>query len=66
MNKKLHHRRYIDRLYVSRMERRRGFIRFKMCVKKEENSLECYAKRHFKPLIFAVKISSTVPSENYT
>ena len=52
MNKELHPRSDIDRLYVSRMERRRGLTRCKMCVKTEENSLECYAKRHFKPLIF--------------
>ena len=39
MNKELHPRSYVDRLYVSRMEGGRRLIGCKMCVKAEENSL---------------------------
>ena len=39
LNKELHPRSYVDRLYVSRMERGRRLIGCKMCVKAEENSL---------------------------
>ena len=35
-----------------------------MCVKAEENSLGWYVKHHNEPLIVAVRISNTVPSEN--
>ena len=37
-----------------------------MCVKAEENSLKWYVKHHIEPLIVAVRISNTVPSENST
>ena len=37
-----------------------------MCVKAEKNSLGCYVKHHIEPLIAAVKISNTLPSENST
>ena len=66
MNKKLHLRTDADRLYVSRMEGGRGLIGCKMCVKAEKNSLGCYVKHHIEPLIAAVKISNTLPSENST
>ena len=39
LNKKLHPRSYVDRLYVSRMEGERGLIGCKMCVKAEKYSL---------------------------
>ena len=39
LNKKLHPRSYVDRLYVSRMEGERGLIGYKMCVKAEKYSL---------------------------
>ena len=39
LNKELHTRSYVDRLYVSRMEGGRRLIGCKMCVKAEENSL---------------------------
>ena len=39
LNKELHPRSYVNRLYVSRMERGRRLIGCKMCVKAEENSL---------------------------
>ena len=61
LNKEFHPRSDVDRLYVSRMEGGRGLIGRKMCVKAEENSLGCY-----EPLIVAVRISNTVPSENST
>ena len=37
-----------------------------MCVKAEENSFRWYVKHHIEPLIVAVRISNTVPSENST
>ena len=37
-----------------------------MYVKAEENSLRCYVNYHIEPLIAAVRISNTVPSENST
>ena len=66
MNKEIHHRSDVDRLYVSRMERRRGLIGCKMCVKAEENSLGWYVRNHIELLIAAVRISNTGPSENST
>ena len=39
LNKELHPRSYVDRLYVSRMEGGRGLMGCKMFVKAEENSL---------------------------
>ena len=39
LNKELHPRSYVDRLYVSRMERERRLRGCKMCVNAEENSL---------------------------
>ena len=66
MNKELHPRSDVDRLYVSRIEGGRGLIGCKMCVKVEENSLGWYVKHHIEPLIVAVRISNTVPSGNST
>ena len=66
MNKELHPRSDVDRLYVSRMEGGRGLIGRKVCAKPEENSLGWYVKHHIEPLIVAVRISNTVPSENCT
>ena len=37
-----------------------------MCVKAEGNSLRQYVKYHIEPLIVGVRISNTVPSENFT
>ena len=66
LNKELHPRSDIDRLYVSRMEGRRGLIVCKMSVRAEEDSLGCYVKRHIEHLIVAVRISNSVPSEMST
>ena len=66
LNKELHPRSDVDRFYVSRMEGGRGLIGCKMCVKAEENSLGWYVKHHIEPLIVAVRISNTLPSENST
>ena len=66
LNEKLLPRSDVDRLYVSRMEGGRRLIGCKMCVKAEENSLGWYVKHHIEPLIVAVRISNTVPSENST
>ena len=66
LNKELHPRSDINRLYVSRMEGGKGLIGCKMCVKVEENSLGWYFKHHIEPLIVAVRIRNTAPSENST
>ena len=63
LNKELHPRSDIDRLYVSKMEGRRGLIVCKTSVRAEEHSLGWYVKRHIEHLIVAVRISNTVPSE---
>ena len=66
LNKELHPRIDDDRLYVSRMERRRRLVGCKVCVKTEENSLAWFVKHHIEPLIVAVRINNTVASENST
>ena len=66
MNKELHSRSDIDRLYVFRMEGGRGLIGCKMRLKAKENSLRWYVKHHTEALIVAVRISNTVPSKNFT
>ena len=66
LNKELHTRSYVDRLYVSRMERERRLIGYKMCVKAEENSLGQYVRYHIETLIVAARISKTIESENFT
>ena len=65
LNKELHPRSYVNRLYVSRIEGGRGLIGCKLCVKAEENSFAQYARYHVEPLIVAVRISNTIPSENF-
>ena len=52
----------MDRLYVSRIKRRRGLIGLKMRV----NSFGWYDKHHIELLIVPVRINNTVPSENST
>ena len=64
MDKELHSTSDVVIVYVSRMEGRRGLIGCKMSVKAKENSLGWYVKHHIEPLIVAVRISNTVPSEN--
>ena len=66
LNKELHPRSNVDRLHVSRMEGGTGLIGSKMCVKAEENSLGWHVKHLIEPVIVAVRISNTVPSENST
>ena len=46
LNKELHPRSDVDRLYESRKEEGRGLIGFKIFVKAEGNSLEWYVKHH--------------------
>ena len=64
LNKELHPRSDVDRLHISRMEGGRGLIGCSMCVNAEENSLRWCVKHHIEPLIVAVTISNTVPSEH--
>ena len=66
LNKELHPGSDVNRLHVSRIEGGKGFIGCNMFVKTEENSLAWNVKHHTEPLIVAVRISNTVPSENST
>ena len=52
VNKQLHLRNDVDRLYASRMEEGRGLIGCKMCVKAEENSLGWYLFIYFFIYLF--------------
>ena len=48
------------------MKRRRGLVGCRMCLKIGENSLAWFVKHYVEPLIVAVRINNTVPSENST
>ena len=60
MNKELHPRRDVARLYVSRKNGERGLIGCENCVKSEENGLWWYVKNNIKPLLAAVRTSRTI------
>ena len=62
LNKELHPRNDIDKLYVQRKK----IAKMQVCVEAEQNSLEWYVKHHIKPFIVVVRISNRVPSENST
>ena len=66
MNKELHPKSDVDRLYVSRKEEGRGLIECKMCSKAEENGFGWYVKHYIEPFIVAVRKSNTVSCENLT
>ena len=61
INKELHPKSDVDRLYISRSKGGRGLIGCKNCVITEENSLGWYVVNHIEPLIVAVKESNTLP-----
>ena len=66
MNKELHPKSDVDRLYVSRKRVGRGLIECKMCAKAEENGFGWYVKHYIEPLIVAVRKSNTVSCANLT
>lgn len=66
MNKELHPKSDVDRLYVSRKGEGRGLIECKMCAKAEENGFGWYVKHYIEPFIVAVRKSNTVSCENLT
>ena len=57
MNKELHPRSDVVRLYVSRKNCGRGLIGCENIVKSEENGLGWYVKNNIEPLLVAVRTS---------
>ena len=60
MNKELHPRNDVARLYVSRKNGVRGLIRCENSAKSEENGLGWYVKNNVEPLLVAVRTSRTI------
>ena len=60
INKELHSRNNVARLYISRKNGRRGHIGCLNSVRSKENGLGCYVKKHIEPLIVAVRKSGTI------
>ena len=63
MNKELHPRSDVARLYVSRKNGGRGLIGCENSVKSEENGLGWYIKNNIEPLLAAVRTSRTITHE---
>ena len=63
MNKELHPRSDVARLYVSRKNGGRGLIACENSVKSEENGLGWYIKNNIEPLLAAVRTSRTITHE---
>ena len=63
MNKELHPRSDVARLYVSRKNGGRGLIGCENSVKSEENGLGWYIKNNIEPLLAAVRTSRTITQE---
>ena len=63
MNKELHLRSDVVRLYVSRKNGGRGLIGCKNNMKKEENDLGWYVKNNIEPLLAAVRKSRNITHE---
>ena len=66
MNKELHPKSDVDRLYVSWKGEGRGLIECKMCAKAEENGFGWYVKHYIEPFIVDFIKSNTVSCENLT
>ena len=64
INKELHAKSDIDRLYVPRSNGRRGMLSCQNCIITEENSLGWYIKHQFEPLLVAVKNKKTINTED--
>ena len=63
MNKELHPRSDVARLYVSWKNGGRGLIGCEISVKSEENGLGWYIKNNIEPLLAAVRTSKTITHE---
>ena len=63
MDKELHLRGDVARLYVSRINNGRGILRYENFVKSEENGFRWYAKNNIEPLLVAVRRSRTITHE---
>ena len=63
MNKELHPRSDVARLYVSQKNGGKGLIGCENNVKSEENGLGWYVKNNIEPLLVAVRTSRTVHEE---
>ena len=63
INKELHPRSVVARLYVSRKNGGRGLMRCENSVKSEENGLGWYVKNNIEPLLVAVRTSRTITHE---
>ena len=63
MNKELHPRSDVARLYVSRKNGGKGLIGCENNVKSEKNGLGWYVKNNIEPLLVAVRTSRTVHEE---
>ena len=63
MNKELHPRSDVARLYVTRKNGGRGLIGCENSVKSEENGLGWYVKNNIEPLLAAVRTSRTITHE---
>ena len=63
MNKELHPRSDVIRLYVSRKNGGRGLIGCENSMKSEENGLGWYVKNNIEPLLTAVRTSRTITHE---
>ena len=60
MNKELHPRSDVARLYISRKNSARGLIGCENSMKSEENSLGWYVKNNTEPLLAAARTRSTI------
>ena len=63
MNRELHPRSDVARLYVSRKNGGRGVTEYENKVKGEKNDLGRYVKNHIEPLLLAVRTSRTITHE---
>ena len=63
MNRELHSRSDVARLYVSRKNGGRGLIECENKVKGEKNDPGWYVKNNIEPLLLAVRTSRTITHE---
>ena len=63
MNKELHPKSDVARLYVSRKNGGRGLIGCENSAKSEKNGLGWYVKNNIEPLLLTVRTSKTITHE---
>ena len=66
MNKELHPRSDVARLYVSRKNGGREFIGYENSLKSEENDLGWYVRNNIEPLLVAIRTSRTITLKQLT